>query len=266
MAQIIDMEPSNPNIVFDLRSLNSSSDRKKYDVFWEHCSKYLNESVGAAVDDRRHSDVAHLAQAISIRDLRDEVQKQCPEGTAIPSLECIRLQFWPTLINSCSIHYIGILKVKFMVQKCQWRKQYCDAHYGAAIFKYLRELAIKFRDFTAFVCLDDKHKIKIGEPGYPLAAAEHGCRVVVSYTKTFETGDRDILKVSITPSVSLLVDIPTEISESWYSGHVCVLFNSLLHSGTWLSYIKHLYKLILIKPYYVSTQMVALITEQHMYQ
>ena len=104
MAQIIDMEPSNPNIVFDLCSLNSSSDRKKYDVFWEHCSKYLNESVDAAVDDRRHSDVAHLAQAISIRDLRDEVQKQCPEGTAIPSLECIRLQFWPTL----KIHVVFI--------------------------------------------------------------------------------------------------------------------------------------------------------------
>ena len=69
------------NTVFDLRFLNSSTNRKKIDFFWEYCSKYLNESIGIAADDRRHSDVAHLAQAISIRDLRDEVQKQCPDGT-----------------------------------------------------------------------------------------------------------------------------------------------------------------------------------------
>ena len=90
MAHVIELEPSDPNTVFDLRSLNSSSDRKKYDAFWEYCSKYLNEVIGTAVDDRRHSDVVHLAQAISICDLRDEVQKQCPDDTSIPSLEWIR--------------------------------------------------------------------------------------------------------------------------------------------------------------------------------
>jgi len=76
-----------------------------------------------------------------------------------------------------------------MVQKRQWHKEHCDAHYGAAVFRYLCELAIKFREYTAFVCLDDKHKIKIGEPGYPLAAAEQGRRVLVSTTKAFEVGD-----------------------------------------------------------------------------
>jgi len=43
-----------------------------------------------AIDDKRHSDMVHLAQAISIHDLRDEVQKQCPDDTSIPSLEWIR--------------------------------------------------------------------------------------------------------------------------------------------------------------------------------
>jgi len=61
-----------------------------------------------------------------------------------------------------------------MVQKCQWRKEHYDTHYGAAIFHYLRELAIKFHQFIGFVCLDDEHKIKNGEPGYLLAAAEYG--------------------------------------------------------------------------------------------
>ncbi|XP_065883057.1 uncharacterized protein [Dysidea avara] len=245
VAHIIDMEPSDPSTVFDLRSLNSSSDRKKYDVFWECCSKYLNESIGTAVDDRRHSDVVHLAQAISIRDLRDEVQKKCPEGTSIPSLEWIRLQFWPKSKRSSSIHYTGVLKIKFMVQKRQWRKEHCDAHYGAAVFRYLRELAIKFCEYTGFVCLDDKHKIKIGEPGYPLAAAERGRRVVVSATKTFEVGDHDFSKVSVIPSVSLLVDVPADISESWYSGRVNVcLKESAFQPSSPLRHMSELHKIL----------------------
>ena len=157
--------------------------------------------------------MVHLAHAISMRDLRDEVKKQCPEGTPIPSLEWIRLQFWPKLKHAATgIHYTGRLNIKYMVQKQQWRKVRCDAHYGATVFRYLRELAIKFRESTGFVCLDDKHKIKVGEPGYPLAAAEHGRRVLVSSTKTLEVGDHDFSKVSIIPSVSLLVDVPNEIS------------------------------------------------------
>ena len=39
--------------------------------------------IGTAIDDRCHSDVVHLAKAVSIRDLRDEVQEQCPDDTSI---------------------------------------------------------------------------------------------------------------------------------------------------------------------------------------
>ena len=70
--------------------------------------------------------------------------------------------------------------------------------------------------------MDDKHKIKVHEPEYPLAAAEHSRRVLVSATKSFEVGDRDFSQVSITLSVTLLVDIPTKISELWCSGQVAV--------------------------------------------
>ena len=248
VAHVIDMEPSDPNTVFDLRSLNSSSDRQKYDVFWDYCSMYLNESIGTAVDDRSHSDVIHLAQAISVRDLRDEVQKQCPEDTPIPSLEWIRLQFWPKSKHAAtSIHYTGRLNIKFMVQKRQWRKEHCDAHYGVAIFQYLHELAIKFHQFTAFVCLDDKHKIKVGKPGYPLAAAECGHRVLVSSTKSFEVGDHDFSKVSIIPSVSHLIDIPTELAESWYTGKVIVfLKENALEPSSPLRHVAELYKTLVL--------------------
>ena len=66
----IDLE--DPTIITDLRTLNSSSERTKYDRFWEECDAVLNEEVDTDVDDRRHSEVTHLASALSVRDFSRE--------------------------------------------------------------------------------------------------------------------------------------------------------------------------------------------------
>lgn len=81
-----------PSIVDDLRHHNRGHPTK-YERFWEECRKYLEDET--AVDDRRHGEHTHLAKAISARDLLEEVSKRCPEGTAIPSKQWLRLQFWP---------------------------------------------------------------------------------------------------------------------------------------------------------------------------
>jgi hypothetical protein len=77
VKQAIEME--DPDVVIDLRRLNSGS-KTRYDTFWDECKKFLEEEVGTAVDDRRHSDVTHIAKAISIRDFRDQVASRCLEG------------------------------------------------------------------------------------------------------------------------------------------------------------------------------------------
>lgn len=76
----IDLE--DPNIITDLRTLNSSSERTKYmyDQF-----RVLNEEVDTAVDDRRHSEITHLASALSVRDLFKRVSLRIPEGTLVHS-------------------------------------------------------------------------------------------------------------------------------------------------------------------------------------
>ena len=112
--------------------------------------------------------------------------------------------------------------MKYMIQKRQWRKDHCDSHYAAAIFRYKRELAVKFREVTMFACLDDKHRIKVGEPGFPVAAAEQGRRVLVRAGASFEVGDHDFMKFSIVPSVVLMNDIPSVLEDSWYRGQVIV--------------------------------------------
>ena len=210
-----------PRTVRGIPGHTSNSGRKsQYDTFWEECVKFLEEDVSTAVDDRRHSDVTHIATAISVRDFRDQVVSRCPEGTSIPSVEWLRLQFWPKTPNSMrALSHTGRFKVRFRVQQRQFRKDHPDAHYAAAVFRYEREYAVMVKEHSTFVCLDDKHRIKIGEPGFPVAAAERGRQAAGS---RFLVGDHDFTKFGMIPSVALKVEIPDDISGSWYSGKVNV--------------------------------------------
>ena len=81
-------------LTHDLRHLNHGHSQK-YELFWTECKKYLEDAVETAVDDRRHDEHAHLAKAISVRDLLEQVRKRCPDGTPCPSKQWLRLQFWP---------------------------------------------------------------------------------------------------------------------------------------------------------------------------
>lgn len=78
------LDSEDPKIVDDLRHLNCGHSQK-CEVFWIECKKYLEDVVQTAVDDRRHDEHTHLAKAISVRDLLEQVQKHCREGTPCPS-------------------------------------------------------------------------------------------------------------------------------------------------------------------------------------
>ena len=77
-----------------------------------------------------------------------------------------------------------------------------------------------------FVCIDDKHRVKTGEPNYSVASAERGRQVIVGTQSSFQAADHDFTTFSIIPSVVLINDIPEEISGSWYDGQVCILFKA----------------------------------------
>ena len=82
-----------------------------------------------------------------------------------------------------------------------------DSHYCAALWRYMREFAIQNRELVTLVSMDDKHKIKVGEPSYPLAAAERGKQVIVGINQVMAVGDHDFSKCTLTPSVNLMVCI-----------------------------------------------------------
>jgi hypothetical protein len=123
--------------------------------------------------------------------------------------------------------YTERFKLKFVIQQRQWRFNHPDSHYAAACFRYIREYALILREVCSFVSLDDKHKIKVGEPDYPVAAAERGKRVLVRDDEFLTVGDHDFTHFSLIPSVIFLVDIPEEISGSWYSGKITLPVNTI---------------------------------------
>ena len=170
------LDSQDPEVVLDLRDVNPGRP-EKYAPFWDAVSCLLNENALKAVDSRRHRLMCHLAVAFSVADLRNQIVAKHPDIEA-PSIEWIRCQFWPRNPFSYSAKkHTGRLNIKFMVQSRQVSCDHPDVHYCAAIFKYLREFAIMFRTQAAFVCQDDKHFIKVGEPGSPVAAVERGRQV-----------------------------------------------------------------------------------------
>ena len=57
---------------------------------------------------------------------------------------------------------------------------------------------VRFHQHAALLCLDDKHRCKVGEPGLPVAAVERGKSVVVTTSgKRFSVADHDFTKFSI---------------------------------------------------------------------
>lgn len=98
VAEILEMEDA--DLVCDLR-INNDGRPEQYETFLDQCKRFIDSSVETAVDDRRHDDVVegesivHLATALSVQDLHKQVSEKCPDGTPIPSLQWLRLQFWP---------------------------------------------------------------------------------------------------------------------------------------------------------------------------
>ena len=180
------------------------------------------------MDSRRHGTVCHFALAYSVRDLRDQVLEKHPD-LEVPSLEWIWAQFWPrNPFQKAAAKHTGRLELKHMVQSRQLHADHIDAHYAAAIFKYQKKFAVMFRDHLTMVCLDDKHNIKIGEPGFPVAAVDRGREVVVGSNSSFQVGDHDFTKAKVTPSVTLVCDVPESLDETFYRGNVHVCYKDTI--------------------------------------
>ena len=81
--------------------------------------------------------------------------------------------------------------MKRHIQKRLFHKEHLDSHYCAALYRSLHEFAVMYWDIAYFISIDDRHRIKVGEPGFPVSAVEHGREVIVSKSETFVVGDHN---------------------------------------------------------------------------
>lgn len=211
-----------PDLVIDLRHLNKGRPQDTFAIFFEELDKEI-EHITAA-DERRHG-VAHLAEFISVRDLIEKVAKKCPPDTLIPSESTVLFAFVPkNSQTSVAKLYKSKVDLKFKVQSRQLRSSHPDDHYCAALFKYMRCFAVKYRHSTTFLCVDDKSKIDFGEPGLAMSSGVRGKKSLVPVSALLGALDHDQQqKGSLTPSVYLNVEIPETVEDTFYRGQVSVL-------------------------------------------
>ncbi|CAB5198525.1 unnamed protein product [Rhizophagus irregularis] len=109
-----------------------------------------------------------------------------------------------------------------MVQARQLRVDHPDFHYASALFQYEREMAVRYREYSNLIFIDDKHRCKVRESGYPVAAVEWGKSVIVANGATFAVADHNFTKCELIPNVIMYAKIPQLIDESFYRGKIYV--------------------------------------------
>ena len=85
------------------------------------------------------------------------------------------------------------------------------------------------RDFALFASINDKHKIKIGEPNFPLASVERGRQVVVAFQSQLLAADHDFTKFSITPLVIYMYIFCIWLALYWYTTSFAFYQPSYIH-------------------------------------
>ena len=98
-----------------------------------------------------------------------------------------------------------------------------DDHYAAAVFKYIRSMAVDLcHTSPSFACMDDKAKVPIGEPSQLTPTNVRNRPSMVLTNQPLTAMDHDQTKCSLTPSVILSCVIPTQTEGSFYSGQASV--------------------------------------------
>jgi hypothetical protein len=212
-------------LLTDLRHLNAGRPSETFDTFFEKLSTHVEEVTAA--DERRHGS-AHLSAWISLSDMMEKAKQSCSVDTPIPSKSLVRLQFAPrNPYAKTAWNFTSKIDVQYKIQRRQLRLTHPDEHYCNAQFKYLKEMAIDLKSQcnVVLVCCDDKAKVPIGEPGFAVSTGVRGKRTIAPTSTTLESGDHDMVKSSLTPSVILQVAIPENVDCSFVKGQVAVTIN-----------------------------------------
>ena len=203
--------------------MNPGRPNHTFDKFFEDLEKMVKEIP--ATDERRHN-IAHLSEFISLDEIIDKAQQQCPDGTPILSKSLVCLQFSPrNPYSHAAMNFTS--KVQYKIQKRQLRAAHPDDHYCAAQLKYLKYKAIELKEATSLLFCGDKAKVRVGEPGTAVSTGVRGRMGIVPTSTTLGALDHDMQsKASLVPSVILECNIPYAVDESFVQGQVHTAINN----------------------------------------
>ncbi len=209
-------------LAFDLRANNGRIKDKRFDAFWEKMAEKINKET--VVHERRQTEVAYMPVAVSVRALVESIKADLPDGTPIPGLTTVKYSFWPCnpYLHS-SFSYSADFKVKMAVQQRMVKVRHEDANYAFNYALYMKHLAVKFRDKTVFLSVDDKAVIPVGEPNNPISTGvrSHN-KSITSVGTQLAASDHDFHIAGAVPSVDFLIDVPESVSDSFYQGSIHV--------------------------------------------
>ncbi|PKY32786.1 hypothetical protein RhiirB3_451218 [Rhizophagus irregularis] len=98
--------------------------------------------------------------------------------------------------------------------------------------------------YACFISADDKHKVPIGED-VPVSMDVRNKKTLVPAEGEISASDHDFTKLSLTPSVTLFVDIPNNISESFYNGKVYICYkDTVFQSSSALRHLTEFFNLV----------------------
>ena len=147
----------------------------------------MNIAVETAVDYRRHDDVhngefiVHLTTALRVFVLLKEVKKRCPDSTLLPSIQCLRFQFWRRKkISASSKRCSGPWKSSTWYKQGSFDTSIQIPICASALFRYLKEFLLRYHAHTTFVGMHDKHSMKVGEPWCLVVVVEREKEVLIA--------------------------------------------------------------------------------------
>ena len=141
----------------------------------------------------------------------------------MPCDSWILLQFQPKRKGThAALSYTSRFKIKYKIQNRSSHAFHEDRYYCMALFKYLRSFAVMYAEHADFFSEDDKHSIPVGEPGVPQSTLVRSRKVMSLEEHEPNVADHDWHRVSLIPSVSLKVDIPPSINDSFYQGDILI--------------------------------------------
>ena len=120
----------------------------------------------------------------------------------------------PTMHQHCSAEQYQYAKSVILESEHLHTGRFLTSLTTFVFFRYQRDFAIMFHEHSCLVFVDDKHHLKVGEPGPPVAAAEGGKKVVVGLHSRLQVADHDFTTFSLVSSVAMVCDVPESMEES----------------------------------------------------